>query len=454
MIAVSENTAGGAQKFLGLAGLAAAVLLTACTEPDVILPGKREDIRSVLQEPDPFAEETAASRQNFSRPISLPGSRVNASWPQATGTPTYRVSHAALSATPRLIWSADIGDGDSRRQRITADPVVEGGRIFTLDAGTIVTATSTSGQTLWTRDIRPAGERAGFATGGGLAVNNGTLYVSQGYGVLVALDATTGGERWRQKLDASGSGTPTVFGDLVYLTAGDDTGWAVRTADGRVEWQIGSVNDIDNVLGAPAPAIGGDLAIFGFGSGDVQAVFRRGGLPRWDAAVLGERFGRASGEVGDVTGSPVIVGNRVYVGNQSGRIVALNLGSGERIWTAREGAVGPVFPAGDSLFVISDINELLRLNASDGSRVWGVELPNFTRERPRKRFEVYAHYGPILAGNRIVVSGNDGVLRFFDPRDGRQVGAVEVPGGATTAPVVAGGTLYVVSASGQLLAYR
>ncbi|XDA96913.1 PQQ-binding-like beta-propeller repeat protein [Sulfitobacter sp. LCG007] len=431
-----------------------ALLLSACTEPDVVLPGKREDIRAVLQGGDPLADETTAVRTNFSRPISLPAARSNASWPQAFGTPGYRVAHAALSAAPRLIWSAPIGEGDGRRARVIAAPVVDGGRIFTLDAGTQVTATSTSGQTLWTRDILPAGERKGLATGGGLAVDQGTVYVSQGYGLLVALDAATGAVRWTQKLDASGSGTPTVYGGLVYLTAGDDTGWAVRTSDGRIEWQIGTISDIDNVLGAPAPAIAGDLAIFGFGSGEVQAVFRRGGLRRWDSSVLGERLGRAVAEVGDVTGYPVVAGDRVYVGNQSGRIVALNLGSGERIWTAREGAVGPVFPAGDSVFVISDLNELLRLDAGDGSRVWGVELPKFTRERPRRRFQIYAQHGPILAGGRIVVAGGEGLLRFFDPRDGRQVGAVEVPDGATTEPVVANGSLYVVSRAGKLLAYR
>ena len=65
-----------------------------------------------------------------------------------------------------------------------------------------------------------------------------------------------------------------------------------------------------------------------------------------------------------------------------------------------------------------------------------------------------AHYGPVVAGGQVVVASNDGVIRLFDPRDGSLARSVVAPGGATTAPVVAGSTLYVVSTKGDLLAFR
>ncbi|MCX7565036.1 PQQ-binding-like beta-propeller repeat protein [Sulfitobacter sp. F26169L] len=434
--------------------LGAAALLAACSEPDVILPGQREDIRSVLQDQSDINNDAATFEGNRSRAISLPAARVNADWSHSTGSAATRVSHAALGTNLTLAWAADIGEGDSRKHRITADPVVAGGRVFTLDAQSVVSATSTAGAPLWQVDLRPARDQAGDASGGGLVVSGGTVYVSVGIGVLAALDASNGTVRWTQQLDASGSGTPSVSGDLVYVTAGDNTGWAVNRKDGTVEWQIGSSGDTNNILGAPAPAITDDLAIFAFGSGELQAVFRRGGLNRWDASVLGKRGGRALSNVSDVTAAPVVSGDRVYVGNQSGRIAALELASGARIWTARDGAIGPVWPVGGSVFVLSDLNELLRLDASDGSKIWGVELPNFVQRKPKKQAAVYAHHGPILAGGRIVIASGDGALRSYDPTNGALVASVEIPGGATTAPVVAGRTLYVVSADGKLLAYR
>ncbi len=434
--------------------LSGAVLLSACTEPEVILPGKREDITSVLQASDFEDVAAEAAIAEGPRPIALPAATTNASWTHGIGTPAYRTVHPALSASPQLIWSANIGAGDSRKQRITADPVVDAGRVFTLDAGSTVTATSTSGARIWQRDIRPARDGDGDATGGGLAVEDGTVYVSLGYGELAALDAATGATRWTQQLDATGSGRPTVFGDLVYVMAGDDTGWAVEKDSGRVAWQTGGSVSVSNVLGAPAPAITDELAIFAFGSGEMQAVFRKGGLRRWDASVLGERPGRALSKVDDITGPPVVSGETVYAGNQSGRMVAVSAGSGLRIWTARDGAIGTMYPIADSVFALTDRNELVRLDAETGARVWGAELPNYRKNRPRKTAEVFAHHGPVVAGGRVRVASNDGVLRSFDPVNGALLGTVEIPSGATTAPVVAGQTLYVVGRNGQLFAFR
>lgn len=438
--------------FALLGGVAA---LTACTEPEVVLPGPREDVRSVLQGGEQQVQgQQAAFAGNQTRAISLPAAKANANWTQTTGTAAIRVSHPALGSAPVLQWTAEIGNGDSRKFRITAAPVVSNGRIFTLDSQSIVTATSTSGATLWQADLRPPRDQEGDATGGGLVVAGDTVYVSLGFGVLAAVDASTGAVRWSQQLDASGSGAPAVSGDLVYLTSGDSTGWAVNRSDGTVAWQIGASEDTSNILGAPAPALTSDLAIFAFGSGEVQAVFRQGGLNRWDASVLGKRPGRALSNVSDVTAAPVVSGDRVYVGNQSGRIAALDVNSGMRVWSAREGAIGPVWPVGGSVFAISDLNELLRLDASDGAKIWGVELPNFVERKPKKQSRVVSHHGPIVAGGRVILASGDGLLRSFDPTSGALVASTEIPGGATSAPVVAGRTLYVVSSKGQLLAYR
>ena len=60
----------------------------------------------------------------------------------------------------------------------------------------------------------------------------------------------------------------------------------------------------------------------------------------------------------------------------------------------------------------------------------------------------------MLAGGRLIVTSSDGIIRLFDPASGGVVGQVEIPGGAASAPVVAGGTLYVAGRDGKLYAYR
>ncbi len=433
-------------------GLLGAIALAACAKKEVILPGEREAIRDVLV--DPADIPVADVAEDTSRALALPPMRANTDWLQGITSPATRTDHPALSSSPRLAWAVSIGAGDGRKNRITADPVVGGGRIYTLDAEARVTAVSTSGAVLWSTDLVPANDSAKDASGGGLAYADGTLFVSSGFGLMTALDGATGALRWQQELQATGSGSPSVSGDLVYVVAGDEVAWALDTSDGRIRWQLAATPDINNVMGGPAPAVTDKYVVFAFGSGELQGAFRKGGLRLWDAQVAGQRPGYAAARIGDITGDPVVVDDRLYVGSHSGRTVALTLGSGKRLWTARDGALNPVWPAGDSVFMVSDRNELIRLNAEDGTRIWGKELPFFTKQRPKRQAEIFAHHGPIIAGGNLIVASSDAQLRLFDPVSGVQRGAVAMPGGATTNPVVAGSTLYVVTTKGQLAAFR
>ncbi|WP_261395761.1 PQQ-binding-like beta-propeller repeat protein [Salipiger bermudensis] len=434
------------------AGLLGLTMLSACSEPEVILPGERFGAREVLQDSGP-AEITPA---NTSRAVSLAASTVNAGWAQSPASPFARVENAALNRALTPVFAVDIGDGDGRRRRINVDPVVSGGRIYTMDSEHMVSAVSSSGQVLWQKSMVPERERTGQAQGGGLAAADGRLYVATGFGRLTVLDAASGAEIWEQRLGNTATGAPTVAGGLVYLTSGDSRAWALEADTGRIRWQIDAPESLANVAGAPAPALSDKSVVFAFGNGSVQTAFRQGGMRLWSADVVGSRSGSALALVGDITGGPVIAGNRVFVGNHSGRVVAFDLGNGERLWTARMGARGPVWPTGDSVFLVSDQNQLVRLDAASGDQVWAVDLPGYepVRKPQRRRDSAFSHYGPVIAGGRLVVASSDGLLRSFDPASGALIAATEVAGGATTAPAIANGTLYVVTKKGQLVAYR
>ncbi len=435
-------------------GMLAVMTLAGCEDREVILTGERLGVRDVLETrggPDALAGE------NTSRAIALGGASSNASWTQSGVSPHVRIGHAALgSGSLNPLWSVDIGAGDSRRNRLNVDPVVADGRIFTVSADHIVRATSTGGETLWSYDLTPQRDDAKQGQGGGLAVSGGTLYVASGFGTLTALDASNGAEVWTQRLDASATGAPSVRDGVVYVVSGDQIAWAIEADSGRVRWQVEGVGDANNVAGAPAPAIGEKHVIFSFGNGSVQAMFRQGGLRLWSADLLGRRNGFALSGIDDITGDPLISGETVYAGNHSGRIAALSVHTGERFWTAQQGALGPAWPAGDSVFFVSDRNQLVRLDADTGEQIWQVALPGYepTRNPNRKRDASFANHGPILAGGRLIVASSDGQIRAFSPEDGAQVAATAIDGGATTRPVVAGGTLYVVSRKGVLHAYR
>ncbi len=420
---------------------AALAMLAGCAEPELILPGERLDLRA------------DAAQADASAPISLPAAVRTGDWTHRAGNARHAAPHAAFAAAPRLVFSVPAGQGNDRRHKISADPVVSDGRVFTIDSMARVTAHGTNGAPLWSRDLTRPGD-AGDASGGGLAVADGTLFVGTDFGDLVALDAATGRERWRQELDAAASGAPTVAGDLVYVAARDELGWAVRTSDGRVAWTLDGTPSPAGVIGGAAPATDGRIVVFPFSSGEVTGALRAGGTEIWSADVMGGRRGRAYAGVTDISGDPVIVGDRIYVGSASGRIVALDAFDGRTLWTATEGAVSPVVVAGGSVFAVSDRAELVRLDASDGRRIWGTPLPFFESPRATRRKGVFAHYGPVLAGGRLWVASSDGVLRGFEPAGGTLTATVALPGGAASNPVVAGGTMYLMTADGRLAALR
>jgi outer membrane protein assembly factor BamB len=317
-----------------------------------------------------------------------------------------------------------------------------------------VAATSTAGAPLWQVDLTPGFAGRGDASGGGLAFGAGRLFVTTAMGELVALDPTTGAIAWRQRFDAPASGAPTVAGNTVFVVAADSSAWAIDADTGRVRWQLAGTPSALGLMGGAGPAMTNNLVILPYPSNEIVGATRDSGTRTWATRVAGSRPGQAHAGIRDISGDPVVVGNTIYAANPSGRMAAIDAETGATIWTAREGAYSPVWPAGGSLFLVSDIGELVRLNASDGSRIWGVNLPYYTRDRERRRAEVFAHYGPILAGGRLIVASNDGMLRSFDPSSGALISEVEVPRGATTNPVVVDGTLFVVSADGQLHGYR
>lgn len=439
-----------------LAGVLA-LLLAGCADREVILPGERFDATAPLAGSQPTEGQEAASTApapNRSVPISLPAQVRLAEWTHRGSNPRHLTPHSALSAQPVQVWSAPIGEGNSRKYRIAATPVVAGGRVFTMDARATVTATSTGGGTLWSANVTPPSDPEAEGSGGGLAFGDGRLFVTTVFGELLALDPATGAVLWRQRLGAPITGAPTVQGGIVYVVARDSSAWALDAADGKLRWQLLGAPATAGMIVAASPATTDRLVLLPLASGELLGALRLGGVQTWSNFVKGQRVGRAFTLVSGLGADPVIAGATTYVGNLAGRTVALETETGQNIWTARDGAQSMISVAGGSVFLVNDEANLVRLNASTGERIWSVELPYFVNDKPRRQTAIFAHFGPVLAGGRLVIASSDGVLRFFSPTDGALVGTVALPGGAASAPVIVAGVLYVVAGNGQLLAFR
>ncbi len=427
---------------LGFVSLTVATL-AACGGGDKPLPGERLAIGPV----------DSTQVENRSARLSLPAPRSNGEWVTLNGDMDHATGHVALAPAPALRWSAAIGRGIGRDYRITATPVAADGLVFVMDSAATVSAVSASdGTTVWTLDVTPAGEKAADGSGGGLSLANGRLIAGTGFGEILVIDPASGTVQWRRQVSAPIHAAPTSDGRNIYFVSRDDVAYALSLKDGALEWMQRGAASLGGLGGGASVALRSGQVVLPFSSGDLMMVRANSGQPRWDSALDAARPGAAFARIGDVSGDPVIDGNRLYAANMAGQTVQMNLQSGKRNWALPVGAVGPVWPAGGSVFMVSDDARLLRVQAGNGQVIWAQALPQFAK--PEKRKGRITYYGPVLAGGRFWVADSAGNLRGFAPEDGALATSLSIPGGAASAPIVMGGVMYVLSRDGKLHAFQ
>ncbi|MBL6850211.1 PQQ-like beta-propeller repeat protein [Planktomarina temperata] len=430
--------------YIGLLGLG-----VGCSNSDPRLQGERELLDGTV-----FVETDARFLAEDLPDLRLPSPQPVPAWTHQGGNAQHIAAHAELPSELTLSWSRRIGAGDGKRHQISAAPVAQGGQVYTLDSQSMVTAIDETGTILWQSELGKSSDALKDASGGGLAVGGTQLFVTTGFGTVVALDTASGAELWTQDLASYGGASPTVYDDLLYIAARDGAAWAIDTSNGRIKWQVAGPTVAASHTGGPGPAVSDKYAVFPFGTGDVLASFRKGGLRSWSSGLSGARLGLASTQVRDLTGQPVIEGSSVYLASSAGRMAAVDLNTGLRIWTAKQGSQGHILVAGGAVFAVSDAGNLIRLSKDDGALIWSTPLPKFTEKSVKSRAKIHAHYGPILAGGRLILASSDGLIRQFNPADGTLITTVDLPSGAASAPIVVNGTLYVLSTKGDLLAFR
>ena len=383
---------------------------------------------------------------------------VNAEWTHRNGAAGGRLIHPALRPVPQLIWSVDIGAGDSKRTRLLTGPIVAGGLVFAMDAAGRLSAVTRSGQVAWARSLVPEKQIPDSALGGGLAEAGGVLYVTTGFGEVFALDPRSGGTIWQRTLEAPIRAAPVVSGGRVVVVQRDDIAYALDARTGETLWPVQGIGGT-GLLGGASPAADGQLVVVPFASGEVLGVLARNGLTVWGTAVTGGRRDLARNRITDISGDPVIDGGIVYASNQSGRTVRLDSQTGERAWTIAEGSYGPAWPVGGSVFLLSDVGALVRADAATGELLWQVQLPEFFPNRGCCSAAASRTWRSRTTGRSWPAGGSgwpgrDGLLRAFNPADGSLLASVPLPGGAAAAPAVAGGVMYIATRDGQLLAFQ
>lgn len=385
--------------------------------------------------------------------VTVPPAQANSEWAQSGGNAAKSMGHLALGATPGMAWRVSIGEGSSNQAQLASSPIIGDGRIFTIDTQAVVRAISPeNGATIWQTQVRGADAPQSALFGGGVAYDNGRIYATNGAGDAAALDAGTGALVWRVRPGGPFRGAPTVANDNVYVVTHDNQLFALNPANGATRWSGSGAVEIAGILGASSPAAAQGTVVAGFSSGELNAYRYENGQNLWQDALARTSISTSVTQLSDIDADPVIDAGRVYAVGQGGRMVAIELITGQRIWEINVAGIATPWVAGDWIFVVTDEAKLLALSRTTGGIRWMTQLTRYRDAKDKKGRVDWV--GPILAGDRLVLANSAGQLVYVSPADGRVLTTQDTGMSVSLQPIVANSTLYVLHDNGQLTAWR
>jgi outer membrane protein assembly factor BamB len=335
---------------------------------------------------------------------------------------------------------------------LTARPIVQGDRIYTLDAEGNVAAFSTSGgSAIWRVSLKPkressgpwysfGGSSSGGGYGGGLAFDNGRLYAASGYGNVVAIDPQNGKAIWEKQLEAPIRSSPTASGDRVYVISLDGRFYCFAGADGGEIWSARGAPQQASLINNASPAVDGSIVVVPYPSGDLVALNVADGTTAWAENLARTRATSQIASMSDAA-RPAIEGGTVFAVGHAGRMIATQAASGERLWSINVPGTQTPWVAGGTVFVVDTQGQLMALSRNDGKTQWATKLPG-----------TGAWAGPILAGDHLWLTSTSGTLVSVEATTGKVTGQKELGEVFYIGPVVAQGRMYVLSDSAKLMA--
>lgn len=377
----------------------------------------------------------------------------NDTWPQAGGYPSHAMQNLALSTKQlQKIWTASIGQGTRSKLPLTAQPVVAGKSIFTLDTDATLSAFNTDdGKKRWSLDVRDPNEEDPVISGG-ISIADGFVYVTAGYDEIVSVDAAKGEIKWRAKLSSPSRAAPTVIGNRVFVTTLGNSILALDTSNGSVLWEFSGMGQNTGLIGAASPAATADMVIPAFSSGEVYALRAGNGSVAWSDNLASTLRLGGLGALSDIRGLPVIDNNVVYAISFGGKFAAIDMLTGARIWQKEISGAKTPWVAGNRIFLISSESQIIGIDKESGTVLWVSQLARF-KDKEEKTGPIIWN-GPIMGGGRLMAFSSDGRIAEIDPEKGTLIREWNNGEDMRVSPLIAGGILYVLAEDGTLIAYK
>ena len=410
------------------------------------LPGERISVlaheRQLAPEIDPASDR-----------ILLPPPSVNSDWPQPGGYANHAMHHIAVGDVLRKAWSSDTGDGADDDKRVVASPIVAAGRIFAMDAESVVTAfDAQSGQRLWQTDLTPEEEEDEGHFGGGITHAGNLVYVTTGFAQVIALDVSNGAVVWQRSMESPMRAAPTERGRRLFVVTVNNVIHALDASGGASLWTHTGIAETASLLGGGSPAVDEGVVVVPFSSGELVALRVANGRVLWTDTLTSPRQARLVTALAHIRGRPIIDRGRVFAMSVGNMMVSIELRSGRRIWERKIGGLENPWVVGDFLYAITSDAKVIALSRDDGRIHWVTPLGRFEDEEDRK--DPITWSGPILASDRLIVAGSHGEALAVSPYTGRILGRMRLPNGVSVPPIAAERSVFFLTDDAELIAYR
>jgi len=336
----------------------------------------------------------------------------------------------------RKLWSAKLGK-DSEFLRVALRPSGDVDRVFAASRdGNVSAFKPESGKQIWRTELDVE-----LSAGPGYGQN--LVAVASADGDLIVLDAATGAERWRTSIGGESLAQPLIKNDLVVVLTIDNRLQAVSAFDGTKRWEMQQSVPILTMRGSSTPVVVGTSVIAGFDNGRLVAVNLSSGDVAWDA-MLSPPTGRSDLErLSDVDGSLAVVGQDVYASGYQGQLAAIASESGQILWAREVSSFEGVSADWSNVYSVSEDGEIVAIARRTGTESWRQN--SLLRREPTL---------PVAFHTTVATGDFEGYVHFFSNVDGTPVARVKVGGQAITSdPVVIANRLYIQSDSGSLTAF-
>jgi outer membrane protein assembly factor BamB len=351
-------------------------------------------------------------------------------------TPAKLIKIAHPQVEPVDVWSRTIGSGSSsyyNEYRIAvADDAVFAGSID----GRVYALNPKTGATIWRTETK-----ARIISGP--TINGNAILLGSMDGEVIALKRADGKQLWRAKAPSEALAPPVGSGDIVVAKAVDGREYGLDASTGERKWAFDRNEPNLTLRGLSAPLIVGSRVYVGLDSGKLVELNLGDGSMVWEQAISVPTGRQELDRFADIDADLLLGSDGLFVVTYGGDLALVDLSTGDSRWRRGVKSYTGMALGGDKLFVTDDDGTVWCFDAATGAAAWKQQELKYRRLSAPAFYKGY-----------VVVGDYKGYLHWLSPDDGKLVGRSHMSGSLImTQPVVGNDLLYVMDMSGNLHAY-